>query len=177
MPSKRQSESDRQTLRAPRRSRVLGFRSFRLQVKQGPDRRLQKDSSGADPEFSVGTAPANQLVLKDPLVSRHHLVVSATPRGFYMRDLGSTNGTFLGNCRVETAYLEPGTQLRIGNTTLRFSSLDERAYIPLSDQGRHGLLIGESPAMRRIFEMLPRIAATDFGAPRQERVTGAPRLS
>jgi DNA-binding NtrC family response regulator len=153
--------ADAHTLRAPGRSRVYGYRRFRFQVTRGPDRRRECESSEEDPELSVGTAPGNQLALTDPMVSRHHLVVTASPRGFHLRDLGSTNGTWIAGCRIESAYLESGAQLRIGDTTLTFSGLDEKAYVPLSQEGNFGALLGESPAMRRIFEMLPRISSSD----------------
>jgi DNA-binding NtrC family response regulator len=153
--------ADAHTLRAPGRSRVFGYRRFRFQVTRGPDRRRECASSDDEPELSVGTAPGNHLVLTDPLISRHHLVVTSTPRGFHLRDLGSTNGTLIAGCRIESAYLEPGTQIRIGETSLSFSVLDEKAYVPLSQEGSFGALLGESPAMRRIFEMLPRISGSD----------------
>ena len=158
---KRIAAKDAHTLRAPGRTRVYGYRRFRFQVTRGPDRRSECMSSEEEPELSVGTAPGNQLVLTDPMVSRHHMVVVATPQGFRLRDLGSTNGTLLAGCRIESAYLEAGAQLVIGDTTLTFSILDEKAYVPLSQEGRFGPLLGESPAMRRIFEMLPRISASD----------------
>ena len=135
----------------------LAFRRFRLVVTAGPDRGKDHGSSGA--EVAVGTAPANQLVLTDPAVSRHHLVLSVTPLGVQLRDLGSTNGTTLASHRVEAAYVRNGSMLGLGVSTLRFESLDEQIREPLADAGRFGRAIGASVAMRRLFAVLPHVAS------------------
>jgi transcriptional regulator with PAS, ATPase and Fis domain len=141
------------------RSRELAFARFRLVVIDGPDRgRYELTTAG---ELAVGTGEANQLVLSDPTVSRHHFVIVATPRGYHLRDTGSTNGTFLAGHRVEAAYLQDGSTLRVGVTTLRFEAADGEIREPLSEDDRFGRALGRSPAMRRLFALLPRIAASD----------------
>src|SRR5688572_20028127 len=135
------------------------FRRFRLRIVDGVDKGSTHDSDGA--EFSIGTEAGNQLVLRDPTVSRHHCVITATPHGFHLRDVGSTNGTYLAGHRVESAFLNPGSTIRIGVTTLRFESLEEEVHEPLSDEERFGRALGQSLAMRRIFALLPRLAASD----------------
>ena len=140
-------------------SRELAFARYRLIVVDGPDRgRLELTTAG---ELAVGTGDANQLVLTDPTVSRHHFVIVVTPRGYHLRDTGSTNGTFLAGHRVESAYLQDGSTLRVGVTTLRFEAVDGEIREPLSDADRFGRVLGKSPAMRRLFALLPRIAASD----------------
>ena len=61
---------------------------------EGPDRGKAEPTSAG--ELAVGTGEANQLVLTDPTVSRHHFVIVPTPKGYHLRDTGSTNGTFVG---------------------------------------------------------------------------------
>jgi two-component system, NtrC family, response regulator GlrR len=140
------------------RLRELAFARCRLVVVEGPDRGRSELTSAT--ELAVGTAAANQLVLTDPTVSRHHFVITATPRGYHVRDTGSTNGTFLAGHRVESAYLVDGSVLRAGITTLRFEAADGEIREPLSDEDRFGRALGRSPAMRRLFALLPRIAAS-----------------
>jgi DNA-binding NtrC family response regulator len=139
--------------------RELTFHRFRCEVMAGPDKGAQQVSDA--PEFCIGTAEGNQLVLTDRTVSRHHCVITATPQGFMIRDLGSTNGTALGGYRIESAYLKPGALIGIGKTNVRFDNLPETIREPLSQEGRYGRVLGESTAMRRIFAMLPRVAASD----------------
>jgi two-component system response regulator GlrR len=141
------------------RLRELAFARFRLVVIDGPDRGRSELSSAS--ELAVGTGEANQLVLADPTVSRHHFVITFTPRGYHVRDTGSTNGTYLANHRIESAYLQDGSILRAGVTTLRFEGTDGEIREPLSDDDRFGRALGRSPVMRRLFALLPRIAASE----------------
>ncbi|WP_437634083.1 sigma 54-interacting transcriptional regulator [Sorangium sp. So ce854] len=137
----------------------VAFSRFRVQVQLGPD---QGASHVADvPELVIGTARGNQLVLTDQAVSRHHCVISVTPQGFLLRDLGSTNGTRVAGVRVESAYLDPGMVIGVGQSTLRFDVLPDEIREPLGDEALSGRALGQSNAMRRIFAMLPRVAASD----------------
>src|SRR5687768_10996641 len=69
----------------------------------------------------IGRAPENDIVLADPNISRQHLVVWSTPRGAFLRDLGSQNGTFIGGRRVGAGpeAIPTGAQVRIGVTDLQ----------------------------------------------------------
>ncbi|HWU88406.1 MAG TPA: sigma 54-interacting transcriptional regulator [Kofleriaceae bacterium] len=137
----------------------LRHRSFQLRVVSGPNDGAVATAVGR--EISVGTAPGNHLVLTDPLVSRHHLVVRWGNRGYWARDVGSTNGTKIGGHVIQAAALEDGSQLAIGNTRLVFELLEQEISEPLSKEQRWGAVLGESPAMRRLFALLPRIAQSD----------------
>ena len=135
------------------------YRPARLRVIDGPDRGLVADD--VEGELACGTAPGNQLQLTDPTVSRYHLTITAMTKGTLLRDVGSTNGVLLAGCRIESAYLGPGAVLQIGQTTLRFEHVEVEAQQPLSTQDAFGRAFGRSVAMRRIFEILPRIASSD----------------
>src|SRR5262249_38219581 len=67
-----------------------------------------------------------------------------------------TNGTTLGGYRVQLGYLEPNAIIGVGQTTLRFDTTQAQVIEPLSDQTRLGEVLGESPAMRRLFFVLDR---------------------
>jgi hypothetical protein len=57
----------------------------------------------------------NDLVLDDPSVSRHHALIEALDGGFQIRDLGSSNGTFLNGMRLDRPLrLSAGDQLKVG---------------------------------------------------------------
>ncbi|HLU65149.1 MAG TPA: sigma 54-interacting transcriptional regulator [Kofleriaceae bacterium] len=137
----------------------IAFRRFRVTVTVGPD--AGRSLVAGEPEFSIGTSRSNTLVLSDPTVSRHHCVIESTDRGFRLRDLGSTNGTRVGALVVEAVSLASEATLQLGSTCVQFEPLAETVSEPLSDQGTFGAVLGRSPAMRRIFAMLPRIAAAD----------------
>src|SRR5687768_8608213 len=67
----------------------------------------------------IGSAPDVDLVIADPAVSRLHAEVDPTDSGLWAHDLGSRNGTFIEEIRVQTACLPPGGRLRVGDTDLR----------------------------------------------------------
>lgn len=71
--------------------------------------------------FTVGRDPGNDIVLRDPKVSRHHAEI-VFERGFFVvHDLASANGTFVNGRRVRVAPLTHGAKLRLGNSYGRFS--------------------------------------------------------
>ncbi len=64
---------------------------------------------------TLGRDPASHVMLVDGHVSGHHAVVQRGPEGPVVRDLGSTNGTFLNDRPVEGwQRLEDGDALRLG---------------------------------------------------------------
>jgi two-component system response regulator GlrR len=136
------------------------FHRYVVRVIDGMDKGREYVATSAA-EVSVGTAEANALVLTDPTVSRYHFVLQVSPQGVLLRDLGSTNGTQLGSFRVETGYLTPGAVISLGMTKLRYEQMVEQLDEPLSNDDFFGRALGRSVAMRRIFSLLPRIAATD----------------
>jgi DNA-binding NtrC family response regulator len=140
-------------------AREVQVQKFRVEVVSGANRGQIGAAEGT--ELGIGTAPGNHLVVTDPTVSRHHVVIAATSEGFQLRDLGSTNGTFLAGYRIDSAYVEAGALIQLGETTVRFDVLEERVSQPLSDSESFGDVIGQSAVMRRIFSILERVAATD----------------
>lgn len=141
------------------RAREVAFSRFRLQVVAGPSRGAEHVAE--TPEFAIGTARGNHLVLVDRAVSRHHCVITVTPQGYLLRDLGSTNGTTVSGIRIESAYLKTGVIVGVGESSLRFEELSDEVREPLSEETLYGRALGQSTAMRRLFAVLPRIAASD----------------
>jgi DNA-binding NtrC family response regulator len=109
----------------------------------------------------IGTLPGSDLVLTDPTVSRHHAEVEERSDGYVLRDHDSTNGTFLDGVKVREAYLSSGSVIRLGQTEMTFSPLEERIEILHSSADRFGELIGSSMPMREVYGMFERIAPTD----------------
>lgn len=71
--------------------------------------------------FTLGRDPGNDIILRDPKVSRHHAEI-VFERGFFvLHDLSSANGTYVNGKRIRVAPLTHGARLRMGNTYGRFS--------------------------------------------------------
>ena len=81
--------------------------------------RLVDLSSGREIEldggaFTFGRGPENDLAIDMPNISRNQGRITCRPDGFYLEDMGSTNGTFVGERRVrEAVKLAQGDLIRI----------------------------------------------------------------
>jgi serine/threonine protein kinase len=67
----------------------------------------------------IGRSEDAQFCLPhDRYFSRHHCILEIAPPQAFLRDLGSTNGTYVNGMRVETAYLKNGDRIQGGETVL-----------------------------------------------------------
>lgn len=65
----------------------------------------------------IGRAPEADVILADTFVSSRHARVTAAADGVVVEDLGSTNGTLVGDREVEgSLFVAPGQTLTIGDT-------------------------------------------------------------
>lgn len=122
---------------------------------QGREFMITKDT------FTIGSAPTNDLVLEDGTISRSHCEIQVMPEGYVIRDLGSTNGTFVQGLRVTEAFLSHGTEVTLGKTKIVFCPLQETVEYMLSQKESFGQLIGKSLPMRRVFHVAETYAPTD----------------
>jgi hypothetical protein len=76
----------------------------------------------------LGRNPTNDFRISDPSVSAFHAELFLENDVVRVRDLGSTNGTFIDDVRIEEARLKPENVLRLGN--VRFA-LDEVPVTPV----------------------------------------------
>ena len=73
-----------------------------------------------DGEITIGRNPENVLQLDDMQVSRRHARIERTPDGCLLKDLGSGNGTFIGNRRIIEHLLADGEVIRVGGQHIQF---------------------------------------------------------
>jgi phage tail-like protein len=79
---------------------------------------------------SIGRTPGNVLVLPHEAVSRQHAELVPAPEGAILTDIGSKNGTFVGQTRLQPhqpVRLLPGSSVRIGPFVLRYEVLQAAA--------------------------------------------------
>jgi two-component system response regulator GlrR len=137
---------------------TVHVRSCRLDVVAGADAGLSRTFS--TPRIRIGRA-GTDLVLADKLISSQHCELTLEEDGYRLRDLGSTNGTYVRGLRIVDAFVEPGTELTLGDTLVRFTALGGSARVPLWSENVFEGMVGRSTVMRRLFAEIDRVAGTD----------------
>ena len=93
---------------------------MRLIVIKGADEGKQFELTGD--RLTAGRDSTSKVRLCDTEVSRRHAEFVRTPEGYRVLDVGSANGTFVNGQGVRDVLLQPGDQVRIGQTVLVFSA-------------------------------------------------------
>jgi len=110
---------------------------------------------------SIGKSPDNQLALNDITVSRYHVELRLRRFDVELRDLDSLNGTYVGETRVERAFVRPGTTITVGAATLRLEADVNDAPTLRSDlEELHELpgVVAKSRAMREVLRSVALLA-------------------
>jgi two-component system response regulator GlrR len=144
-------------VRLDRATGTLRERRYQAEVIDGPDRGTALVLQGT---VRVGTHAEAQLRLTDPTASRYHLELDARDCGVLVRDLKSTNGTYLAGARVEQVLLERSSLLKVGQTTLRITLAESDLGAP-REAPSFQEAVGQSAAMRRLFGLLTAVARSD----------------
>lgn len=135
-------------------------RRGKLVVLSGPD--SGKTVVADKAEVTIGSSKdGNCLVLSDPTVSRFHAVLMESAGGYLLKDLNSTNGTYLNGVLIKEAYLEFGGEIALGETQIGFIPFEDKIEVFPSSKSIFGEVCGQSLKMRTIFSILERVSETD----------------
>lgn len=125
----------------------------------------------------VGRRDSCTLRINDTRVSGEHALVQASDQGVHVRDLSSTNGTFVDDRRIDQAWLTTPAILTFGQTSYRVV-LGDLEVDSLSSPRAFGGVMGRAPAMLELFALLGRVAPTGCAVLlRGEPGTGKERLA
>ena len=111
--------------------------------------------------FTIGSSDHNDLSIHDSTMSKRHCEISVGQSGYVIRDLDSTNGTFVQGVRISSAHLAPGCEIQLGKTRIIFCPLQDSNDIPLSVHESFGKMLGRSIPMRRIFYLAETYSPAD----------------
>jgi FHA domain-containing protein len=84
--------------------------------------------------MTIGRAPDNRLVLRDGRASRHHARIDGRRGTLVLSDLGSTNGSFVNDRRVDSVALGAGDRIRIGATALVVEAVGDEVDVEIADR-------------------------------------------
>jgi pSer/pThr/pTyr-binding forkhead associated (FHA) protein len=68
---------------------------------------------------TIGRVEDNTFQIADPSVSSHHCEVHLRGSDIFIRDLNSTNGTYISGNKIEESILKPGQILKLGQVELK----------------------------------------------------------
>jgi len=105
---------------------------------------------------SIGADGSNQLVLEDRFVSRFHCRLLPAGGRWRLKDLDSTNGTYLDGARVAEAEIDAGARIRIGSQELRVERTGPRLQPSLPG------LVARDPALGPVIDLLARAAPSSL---------------
>ncbi len=109
---------------------------------------------------TIGSHPDCDFCLHEPSISRQHAKIELDENGYRLVDLGSKNGTFIGDLRINDIYLTTPMTFRCGAVEISFAMTSDAIDISISKQNHFGKLLGQSVAMREIFGLLSKVAPT-----------------
>ncbi len=126
--SDRQDKGTRNVELDPSKTLVMPLRgeqqeevwNIQVEVVGGPMDGLK--SRVSSPSFSIGREAGNDLALAmDPMVSARHARIVREGHHYWLEDLDSRNGVYLGDRRLtERVLIGPGTTFTVGRTQLEF---------------------------------------------------------
>lgn len=111
--------------------------------------------------ISIGKGTANDIVLTDDYISTSHCKIENREGIYYLKDLKSTNGTFLNGEPVLEAILKPSSKIKVGQVELRFFSAEEMQPIQPSSASEFEGIHSNNARMRKIFTLIERVAPSD----------------
>jgi adenylate cyclase len=93
----------------------------------------------------VGRALNSDIPVFDPTISRRHAEVACDEEGVLVRDLGSSNGTYLNGTKIDVARVAPGDVVTFGKVAFRVKEgsgdITAPAYFPSGPSPRIGATI------------------------------------
>lgn len=78
-----------------------------------------------DDKLSLGRSKDNNIFIKDPFISKEHLIIIKDEETYFLEDLNSANGSFVNQQKVEDVVaLKNGDIIEVGNLEFLFVNKD-----------------------------------------------------
>lgn len=137
----------------------IRLESVDLHVLTGVDAR--KQCSFQLPLIRIGSAEDNEFVLADRAVSRYHAELKVTSKGIQLKDLNSTNGTFIRSVRVIDAWINEATVCKLGNTQISVEQLAKHHSANPEQISTPTGIVGESEKIKQLIAIIKAAASTN----------------
>ena len=98
----------------------------------------------SEPVVMIGREESCQIRLTSADVSKQHCRLRNTERGLSVEDLGSSNGTFVNDVRIESeTRLQPGDRLRVGSLVFEVPAAAKPAHSAVPARGKKSKPLSE----------------------------------
>jgi pSer/pThr/pTyr-binding forkhead associated (FHA) protein len=97
------------------------------------------------PRLAIGRKPDNDLVIDDPGVSGHHALIFSEEGVFFIEDLGSTNGTFVNDAKIQKEKLKISDRVAVGAHVLIYQE-EVAPTLPLPREAESDKTMRPEPA-------------------------------
>lgn len=116
---------------------------------------LKRDFPIGKNVFSIGKNKENDVVIFDEYVSGYHCKIEFKDSKFFIKDMQSTNGTFLNQQKVLEAYLQDNAVIEIGQTRFHFHLNQKTQTVQPMKSGNYFFgMISEHPSMKDVFGLI-----------------------
>lgn len=109
-------------------------------------------------EGVIGRDPGVDFPIEEYVISRRHAQIEKRDDGFYIRDIGSKNGTYLNNKPIQEARLQDGDRIGLGTIVINFRNPKEVDFAA----------INKAKAVRRIVPAAPKVPVKTEAAYEEE---------
>jgi len=157
----KQPHPGQRTVKVPQRIKIVAREGLPEEVTF----ELESDVS------TGGRIEVHDIHLPHHTVSKTHFKIERVGKDFFLKDLGSTNGTWAGNTRLRPhgdgvqlfprTATEPGSNFWAGSVRLELVSAEEDD-VPFAERSQLGSLLGDTQGMRELFALIERVAPTDL---------------
>jgi adenylate cyclase len=93
----------------------------------------------------VGRAPNSDIPVIDPTISRRHAEVECSDGGVMIRDLGSSNGTFVNGTRIDASSVGVGDVVTFGKVAFRVAQVAQPAAPPVNPVPTGATIVRQLP--------------------------------
>jgi DNA-binding NtrC family response regulator len=118
-------------------------------------------ASALGEKLTLGRSSKADVVLDDPRLSELHVELTPHDGGITVSDLDTLAGTFFEGARLGRAVVPRGATLSLGGSTVVVDAATDGERAPASSESFRALL-GKSEPMRKVVELLQRLAPTDL---------------
>jgi two-component system, NtrC family, response regulator GlrR len=122
--------------------------------------RFLKTVRMTQPILTVGKGEDVDVTLPERTVSRRHASLEMVEDGLLVRDLGSSNGTWLAGCRIVEATVVREATLTLGDVSMTIHLEKDPSGLEVSTREEFGGALGTSASIRHVFALLQRAART-----------------